>query len=693
MDVNADVCRKLNNYLCEIIGSEDVVKVRRQYYVSLDYFCERETAFITSGSRSEGLDMGSDLDIMGLLTFIHISQKRSADSFLIPNNFTMETESCKPGFTQLKGHSCYYHPLVHMMCAPISEEYVFASGDVRLWILSIVNLLIKSMATLHGPCISDGVEDGTVDFALCLRCPEWIKQAQPWLKRERYWPSPKLVSIICEYGILLVPIGCKESPNEHLEWRISFSVAEKHLIFSFTHTQLLCYALMKLLLKEVINKRYSLKGFICSYFLKTIIFWVSEEFDPSMWRPENIWLCFMKCFKRLIYCVTYELLPHFFITENNRCVFEQNFNQDQHLKLVNCLAELYSKGLGCFRNSKTLSHFYSGFFVYTNKSKIERICCEINTVSTTLNTSAQLRFLGMLSFLPVKVMNHNLYDASCQFYGRHIIRRFLDIKSDRFLPSIVFCRFCQIFGKTFDIHVDFPNRYKYSLSKRYLPYFYLGVHADAVSGWLYLATYFYGFCQYKIALQLILHASVNCSDNKLFLNSIKLYSSNRDDIEKEGIFSGVWNRLNVYRRHVIDEISFYLNSKVNPQELKVQNTTQSYICPNVYLYFLRFLCLYRLNESSIHHTSTQALLDIRAACQDEHFNSNDYSIADTSECLAVALSICGCQEQAKIVFSYIKKLNKTLKHFTFDPKLLFFLFDKLHKLTGIEIFYNESMFI
>ncbi|CAC5410542.1 unnamed protein product [Mytilus coruscus] len=535
MDVNADVCRKLYNYLCEIIGSEDVVKVRRQYYASLDYFCERETAFVSSGSRSEGLDMGSDLDIMGLLTFIHISQKRSADSFLIPNNFSMETESCKPGFTQLKGHSCYYHPVVHMMCAPRNEEYVFASGDVRLWMLSIVNLIMGSLATLHGPCISDSIEDGTIDFALCLRCPEWIKQAQPWLKRERYWPSPK--------------------------------------------------------------------------------------------------------------------------------------------------------------NSKTLSHFYSGLFVHTNKSKTERICCEINTISTTLNTSAQLRVFGMLSFLPIKVMNHNLYDASCQFYGRHIIRRFLDIKSDRFIPSIVFCRFCQIFGKTFDIHIDLPNRYKYSLSKRYLPYFYLGVHADAVSGWLYLATCFYGFCQYKIALQLILHASVNCSDNKLFMNSIKLYSSNLDDIEKEGIFSGVWNRLNVYRRHVIDEISFYLNSKVNPQELKVQNTTQSYICPNVYLYFLRFLCLYRLNDSSIHHTSTQALLDIRAACQDAHFNSNDYSIADTSECLAVALSICGCQEQAKIVFSYIKELNKTFKRFSFDPKLFFFLIDKLHKMSGIEIFDNESIFI
>ena len=173
----------------------------------------------------------------------------------------------------------------------------------------------------------------------------------------------------------------------------------------------------------------------------------------------------------------------------------------------------------------------------------------------------------------------------------------------------------------------------------------------------------------------------HCSDNKLFMNSIKLYSSNLDDIEKEGIFSGEWNRLNVYRRHVIHEISFYLNSKIQPQELKVQNTIQAYIFPNVYLHFLRFLCLYRLNENSKHHTSTQALLDINEACKDAHFNHNDYSIADTTECLASALSIYGCQEKAKIVSTYIKGLNKSFKQFSFDPIILYLLIDKLNNLT------------
>ena len=67
---------------------------------------------------------------------------------------------------------------------------------------------------------------GFLDITVCLRCPVFIQQAQPWIKRERYLPSLKLVSNICSYGTLLVPIGSKDSRNKHLEWRMSFSVAE-----------------------------------------------------------------------------------------------------------------------------------------------------------------------------------------------------------------------------------------------------------------------------------------------------------------------------------------------------------------------------------------------------------------------------------------------------------------------------------
>lgn len=53
-------------------------------------------------------------------------------------------------------------------------------------------------------------------------------------------------------------------------------------MYTCTHTQLLCYALMKKMLKDVIDLLVSIIDkdcgtILCSYFLKTIVFWISEE--------------------------------------------------------------------------------------------------------------------------------------------------------------------------------------------------------------------------------------------------------------------------------------------------------------------------------------------------------------------------------------------------------------------------------
>ena len=121
-------------------------------------------------------------------------------------------------------------------------------------------------------------KDGIIDTALALQSRQWISIANQWIARyNSSWPSSDVKSHIIEHGVLFVPIGSKGSKNEHIEWRISFSVGEKLLIYSFTQTQLLCYALMKIFIKDVVNRDSRCKDLICSFYIKNIIFWVSEE--------------------------------------------------------------------------------------------------------------------------------------------------------------------------------------------------------------------------------------------------------------------------------------------------------------------------------------------------------------------------------------------------------------------------------
>lgn len=107
--------------------------------------------------------------------------------------------------------------------------------------------------------------------------------------------SPEIISKIIVNGILFVPVGLICSKKENLEWRISFSVAERFLQFSYNHTQLLCSALLKIVKKEIIEKYEDLKSFLCSYFLNTLMFWISDDLNPAMLRSYNIIKCFMAC--------------------------------------------------------------------------------------------------------------------------------------------------------------------------------------------------------------------------------------------------------------------------------------------------------------------------------------------------------------------------------------------------------------
>ena len=79
-----------------------------------------------------------------------------------------------------------------------------------------------------------------------------------------FWSSDDLIHNIVDYGVMFVPIGCKGSINEDLEWRISFSIPEKLLAYSFIHVQFLCYAFLKVVLNDFIKVKHG--DILCSYF-------------------------------------------------------------------------------------------------------------------------------------------------------------------------------------------------------------------------------------------------------------------------------------------------------------------------------------------------------------------------------------------------------------------------------------------
>ncbi|XP_063397368.1 uncharacterized protein LOC134681645 [Mytilus trossulus] len=559
-------CLHFYEYLCQKIGSETIVRARRLTSITDD--ATRSSKLIpniTSGSKGEGLDLkGSDIDIMIIHPLYVIYESNKDVVHDRRKVFVMDTEDTPPCFTLLQSYTNVDKELncIKQNLRQHRGKTLLSSELYKSQLTKNKDSFPEYKPQIHGPCLS--ICDESLDLAYCLKCDKWVSQAKPWISRSRsIWPSSELISKITSCGILFVPIGNKGSINEHLQWRISFSVAEKILIYSFSHTQLLCYALLKTLLKEIVNGKKELKDLLCSYFLKTLMFWMLEENDTSVWRPDNIIPCFMACLKRLLYCVEYSTLLHYFIPNNN--LFYLRFNNKQRNSFINVLKKSYQNGIQIFSSSQTLQN-YRRFPCETTRS-----VCEITTL---IKVMIKNRPVFSLKYLPYF---YNLYTLlhHCKSELSRCIFQLSIIITYRLMPFA-------------PPHVNNPNnKQHYKLYKHDLSKLLVGVGSDAVSGWLKLASFFYGQNNYLTSIDIINYTLSKCEDEAI-LSKISLTQTKTLKL------------MSLVKKIPSPYVCFdnTLSDSFIPMELKSPHTFEllAYISSIPFAHFLRFLCCYHLQD-------------------------------------------------------------------------------------------------
>ena len=311
----------------------------------------------STGSLREGLVIpSSDVDILYYLTDHHVvwDVTESLDYNLWKQTVILaEYQESIPGTVYLcllNIHPSYFKPV--LSCVQ-KNSYLSSS----LFLEGAYALCQGSAVIKHGPCYTHSVYGQEGDMTVGFAAREWpTQQTKHWLTRcEKFgWPQKNVLESILSSGCHFVPIGSKQSrqendPNLELEWRVSFNQAEQMLIDSMTHCQFLCYALLKMFLKEVLNKNVrEEEKLLCSYFLKTAMFWCIQIDPVHEWSRENFYPCFWKCFKMLLQWVYTGYCPIFFIPENNLFVCtivganqERLFTQmyDLYCLRENCLAQ------------------------------------------------------------------------------------------------------------------------------------------------------------------------------------------------------------------------------------------------------------------------------------------------------------------------------------------------------------------
>jgi hypothetical protein len=443
----------------------------------------------------------------------------------------------------------------------------------------------------------------------------WPRQAEQWIYRHRpgQWPTDILINDIVNYGCIFVPIGPKEIDNNELLWRISFSMAEKQLSHSMNYTQILCYALLKLCLKNIIDRNDQIKGLLCSYFMKTAVFWLSEEICTNTFKLQNLFYCYFLCLDKIIAWVNCCYCPNYFIPEHN--MFRGKINRANSQQLLNVL-ERIRNGEREVLTVNTL--FNSEAVLHASCVKLELFWYRVITNEFKFDIE---KGYTLLSFIKSLAMSHSssILSGICKYYYALISQNIVQ-------------------------KLQFPttNKPNVHVIRRYHKHLHDGTKSDSVTGWLLYASFYYALGQYNTTLKIIDHVLSRCTPDM-----IKLHKANYNTVDityyKQNVGCSNITLNDKIRLATIDYLCYVKQSTLIPLELKPEVKENKFCVPPVVIsHCLRFLCYHHLYDIV---NRQQSLRDLYLTIEEGYFVSENV-LSDSLTILGVCNEIVGDKEEA-----------------------------------------------
>jgi hypothetical protein len=327
----------------------------------------------TRGSRAEGMCGGvhnksdHDHDLLFTMRSIKLFTPRTNNtdnptpSLLHDNvdydaSFYVEEDDNFPGyvkllFAEVKSNSDYLHH-----CRRINDKMYFSNSAMMIDLsepydtsstsytdaLPEVRRFIDTLTEKHinGPAQTNHLKSDNgfitkIDCVFCIHYDMWPNSAKSFISRRRpnNWPSNSMLENIQSQGCDVAPVGHHDSQTNDIQWRISFP-GELNLFLDLTEVQILCYALIKIILKENLNT--SQREVVSSFHLKQVIFWCVERCSCK-WEHSNYINCLNICLAKLIEMIKARHIPHYFIESRN--VFNSKMTEKMSTEIVDVLSK------------------------------------------------------------------------------------------------------------------------------------------------------------------------------------------------------------------------------------------------------------------------------------------------------------------------------------------------------------------
>lgn len=376
MSDNCRVSEALFVGLCDYVGTPTDVTVRREMHDMVDIINKpvhkyQGRGMIVSGSYREGFRVTpSDIDIMYWFLNHKVITDISQYCIYDPSKHSvilMEDNDTPPGFVRLRLITSPPDENIESSIVAIKEGMYISNIKWRLINFESISGRVgfESVAS-HGPCAAFIFESLQSDCCLCFHSSFWSEFLSNWKARcaLHNWPPRQLFADIQRLGCHVVPIESKlVEDNSELEWRLSFSQAEKKLVSFMNRTQFLCYGCLKIFLVDIVNRNTE-EPFLCSYFMKTTLLWLIQVGNIT-WCPNGLLDCFWKCFKYLLHCIYQGVMPNFFIPQNN--MFAGKLANMNGVRARECLLEklnyFYETGISFMLQSPAFRSIINRFML------------------------------------------------------------------------------------------------------------------------------------------------------------------------------------------------------------------------------------------------------------------------------------------------------------------------------------------
>ena len=607
-----------------------------------------------TGSKAEGLDLpGSDEDYMiDINNMADIEVSESMEDLLQSsraNKLLLVTDNIPPAFALLK--------CVNLCDQSLRRAIVYIADNAYLSsqeFLSSQTLLTSKTQTrrIQGPSMEtwrefqDTSEAGR-DHVPSILCEAWPTAAAEWKDRPRQygWPTQHDKENIESFGYHLIPIGHPLSTNSSLEWKLSFSIAERTLVWSFNHTQIQCYALMKLILKEFIKTNCSEKhkDVLCSYFIKNILILAVRNNRSIFWQATNLSGSMIYLLHEFYISIESGVLRHYFIPCFN--LFDIKLTRDAQNELLYLFGKVIEIGIPILGQFKSLSGVFSKLYETIEGIQTSKLLTEMRRRSVLYNDE---KAMGFITKNLVDILHPQQHSIPYEAFLVALVRLTNEGHVSQFYSDFVIRYFCRLISTYRCYHcIRQGNKSVYFYMKVLEKNFY---GTDIASSKLWLTTFLLQKGDYCRSLQTI-------NDVFYSIPSYALYHSGciKTNYYSKQLYVDRYLTQNSSIRKAKEAwlIDMFFSSQEYPflpRAIQVELSycykgIAVYISPFTYAYYLMFLCYHGLGQYDNRDCTLPQLVDSvndEERCSLVRFHS--YNIA--GHCMLMA----GYVEMARNMF-------------------------------------------